>query len=329
MKIKVLIFVFWLITLGVQGESNQEQSEMIQSSYVKVDDGQLFFQKFGSGDPIIVLHGGPGMDQGYLLPQMLELAKDHEVIFYDQRGSGKSLDTEISPQYINLERFTKDLEQFRLGLELKKFVLIGHSWGSKLAMNYATKYQDAVSALILLNPTSADDNGTQIFYKEMIKRIDRKKNLLQPLFNFEDFEKLDDHEIDDLYKVLFSVYFYDQKNVEYLTLKTNKISARSGFKCRDILNRESINLFPALKLLKIPTLIVHGNQDIMPKLAIHEIKEAIPNTQIVYLEQCGHFPYIEKPKELFSAIRQFLAFLNSSWIKTNSLTSTTPKRCHL
>lgn len=307
------MFIFWLLTfLGLKGYSeNQEQPKMIQSGYVKVHDGQLFFQKFGSNKPkhsVIVLHGGPGLDKNYLLPQMLELAKDHEVIFYDQRGSGNSLDTEINPQYINLKRFAEDLEQLRLDFGLKQFVLVGHSWGCKLAMNYATKHQDAVSGLILLNPTSVDDNGKQIFYNELAKKISPIKHLLQPLFKYEDFEKLHDHEIHGLYKMLFSVYFFDSKNVEYLTLKMDKVSGLSGFKCREILNSESINLFPDLKLLKLPTLIVHGNQDSMTQQTILEIKEAIPNAQIVYLEQCGHFSYIEKPKELFSAIRQFLVF---------------------
>lgn len=51
-------------------------------------DAKLFYQRFGKGEPIIVVHGGLGLDAGYLLPQMLELAKYYEVIFYDQRGSG-------------------------------------------------------------------------------------------------------------------------------------------------------------------------------------------------------------------------------------------------
>lgn len=311
MRIKILIFAFWLLSLEIEGIlGNQQQPTLVQSGYVKVDGGQLFFQKFGFGEPIIVLHGGPALDQSYLLPQMLELAKDHEVIFYDQRGSGNSLDTEINPQCINLERFTEDLEQIRLSFGLKKFVLIGHSWGCKLAMNYATKHQDSVSGLILLNPSAADDNGTQIFFKELAKRIEPIKNSLQPMFKYEDFEKLDEHEIHNLYKTLFSVYFFDPKNLECLTLKMDKRSAQSGFRCREILMSESINLFPALKLLKVPTLIVHGNQDIVPKQTVQEIKEAISNAQIVYLEQCGHFSYIEKPKELFSAIRQFLSHLN-------------------
>ncbi len=307
MKIKVIVFTAWLQILGLEGCSeNREPPTATQSGYMQVDDGLLFFQKFGFGEPIIVLHGGPGLNQSYLLPQMLELAKDHEMIFYDQRGSGKSLNTEINPDYINIERFTEDLEQLRLSLGLKKFILIGHSWGCKLAINYAAKHPDAVSKLILLNPASADDKGKSVFYEKLSEKIAAIKNSLQPLSKYDDFEKLNDEEIHKLYKTLFSLYFYDAKNIKFLTLKTDKISEQSGFKCREILDSESINLFPALKSLKIPTLVIHGNQDITPKQTVQEIKEAIPNAQIAYLEQCGHFSYIEHPQEVFSAIRQFL-----------------------
>lgn len=317
MKFSALVFAFWLLALDLGYSENLEHPPVAQSGYVEVDGGALYFQRFGSGEPIIVLHGGPGMDQGYLLPQMLELAKDHEVIFYDQRGCGKSLNTEINPQSINIERFAEDLEQVKLNFKFKKFILIGHSWGCVLAMNYATKHQDAVSGLILLNPAPADTKGIQAFYVELVKRIDPIKNSLQPLFKYEDFERLEEQQIHNLYRMLFSVYFYEPKNLEYLTLKMDKISAQSGFKCREILNSENINLFPVLKLLKVPTLIIHGNQDIVSKQISQEIKEAIPNTQIIYLDECSHFAYIEKPNEVFSAIREFLVLLRSKWVNTD------------
>ncbi len=98
-KLYVLV-TFTLVLLTVTGchniqdnkaTSNHQWASFSKSGHISVESGKLFYQRFGKGDPIIVVHGGPGLDQGYLLPQMLELAKDHEVIFYDQRGSGRSL----------------------------------------------------------------------------------------------------------------------------------------------------------------------------------------------------------------------------------------------
>jgi proline iminopeptidase len=243
---------------------------------------------------------------------MLELAKDHEVIFYDQRGSGKSLETEINPSYINIDQFTKDLEALRNHLGLRKFILLGHSWGGFLGMNYAVTYPEHISALILLNTAPADYKGHQAFVEEFIKRTQPIKDQIMPLFKYQDFEKLKSSEISELYRKLFSVYFYDPKDAAALTLNMSEASARSGFKVMEEMSKTSWlrpnnNLFPQLKRLNVPTLIVHGDEDIVPLWTAQEIKEAIPNAQIDSLEQCGHFVYIEKPEQFFLLLNSFLS----------------------
>jgi proline iminopeptidase len=153
-----------------------------KSGYIDVQDGKLFYSSFGKGDPIIVVHGGPGLDQGYLLPQMLELAKDHELIFYDQRGSGRSLEASIEPKYASSEQFAQDLEMLRLKLGLKKITLVGHSWGGFLSMSYAIKYPNNVSSLILIGSTPPDYKGQKAFSDEFNKRTQLIKNNIAPLF---------------------------------------------------------------------------------------------------------------------------------------------------
>lgn len=303
-----------LVLMGcsvITDKNNNASIEAVQSGYVQVDQGQLFFQIFGQGEPIIVLHGGPGLDQSYFLPQMLELAKDHQVIFYDQRGSGKSLNTPLDTQHINIDQFVKDLEALRISLGLKHFILIGHSWGGLLAMGYVTKHPTTVSRLVLLNSAPANYKGQQDLMKEFIKRTEPLKDKITAFFSYEDFEKLNAQEISALYRNLFSVYFDQPKNVEYLTLTMNPASARSGFKVMEEMSKTSwlqphINLFPALEKVNVPTLVIHGNQDLIPVHTVQEIANTMPNSQIIYLEKCGHYPYIEQPETLFSEIRKFL-----------------------
>ncbi len=291
-----------------------------QSGYVHVDGGKLFYKKFGSGSPVIVLHGGPGLDQEYLLPQMLELAKDYEVIFYDQRGSGQSLATKIDPTCINIHQFVKDLDTLRKHMGVKKFTLVGHSWGGFLAMNYAVKYPQHLSNLILLNTCPADFKGQQGFVNEFMKRTKPIANQISPLSDYNLFEKLKKEEISKLYRTLFSVYFYNPNEVEKLNLNMAEASSQSGFKVHEHMSKtdfltDNINLFPKLKTLKVPTLIVHGNQDLMPAWTAQAIQKAVSNSEIVYLEQCGHFSYIEKPVELFSKMRNFMGKKNQGGSK--------------
>ncbi len=315
LHLKLEALVVWLMVILVTVSCSQPDKnarfKTQRSGFVQVDQAKLFYQSFGTGTPIIVLHGGPGLDQTYLLPQMLTLAKDHEVIFYDQRGSGKSLDTNMSPTYLNTVQFVKDLEALRIQLGLNKVVLLGHSWGGFLAMNYAIAHPDHVSALILMNTGPADYKGQQAFAVEFSKRTQPIKNEISALGNPSAFEQSSSANITKMYKVLFSVYFYNPKDESELSLNMTEKSEKSGFKVLEVMNETSwmkpeINLYPQLEKLNVPTLIVHGKEDIIPLWTAEKIKAAIPGAQMITLEECGHFSYIEKPDQVFSRIDLFL-----------------------
>ncbi len=284
---------------------------MNKQEFVKVNDGSLFYYRTGKGVPIIVLHGGPGLDQEYLKPQLLKLAKNHELIFYDQRGSGKSLETPMDEEHINLHQFVEDLELLRKSLGLNKFILMGHSWGGLLGMQYAIDYQDQLLGLILLNSAPADYKGQKAFADEFALRTKNIHQEIKPFFAYEDFKKLNSIQISNLYRKLFSVYFYDPEKVKELTLNFSVASAQSGVKVMEIMSKTSwlhpsINLFPKLKSVTVPTFILHGKQDIIPVWTAGEIKNAIPNAEMVILDQCDHFPYVEKEKQFFNQLNKFL-----------------------
>lgn len=281
------------------------------SGYVEVNEGKLFYQRFGKGAPMLVLHGGPGLDQSYLLPQMLDLSKDHEVTFYDQRGAGKSLETPMDLAHLNFDQFIKDLDAIRKASGHDKVILVGHSFGGRLAMIYALKYPEHVSQLILLNSAPADHKGQQAFFDELAIRTKPLGDQLAGLSSQELFDKLSAEEIHTLFRKLFAVYFYDTKDADELTLTMSAESAKSGAKVRAIMPYHSsdFDLFPELKNLKVPTLIIHGNADVIPEWTALELKNAIPNSELYIMEKCGHFPYIEKPEKLFSKIRSFEASL--------------------
>ena len=306
---KSLVLISFLTFLALAGCTPSDS--IPHSGYIEVDKGKLYYQKMGKGEPIVVLHGGPGLDQSYLLPQMMELAKDHEVIFYDQRGGGRSLEAELNASTLNIQQFTKDLEALRSQLNLNKMILVGHSWGGLLAMNYSITYPSNIAGLILINTGPADFKGYQGFAEEFAKKTQPIINEIKPLFKYEDFEKLNSAQITELYKKLFTSYFYDPKAAAKLTVNMNEKSAKSGFKVGEevvkVWLKPSFSLIPQLRKLKVPTLIIHCKEDIVPLWAAEQIKEAMPIAQIEALEQCGHFAYIEKPEQVFSSIERFLS----------------------
>lgn len=312
--IKKFLLCFCLFVSAINAEEltkKPQAKEEVKEGFISVKDGKLFYRMAGKGLPLIVLHGGPGLSQDYLLPQLYKLAENNLVIFYDQRGSGRSLETKLDEEHINIDQFVEDLETLRTSLGFDKFILMGHSWGGLLAMQYAVDYQENLIGLILLNTTPADYKGQKAFVEEFGLRTKNIHNDIKPFFAYEDFKELNAAQISDLYRKLFSVYFYNPKEVKDLSLNFSVASAQSGFKVMEEMSKTywlqpNVNLFPSLKKLAVPTFILHGKQDIVPVWAAQEIKNAIPQSEIVILDRCDHFPYIEQPLQFFYELNNFL-----------------------
>lgn len=280
------------------------------SGYVKVKDGKLYYQSYGKGPLIILLHGGPGLDHTYLLPGMLALAKNHQVVFYDQRGSGKSFVKEITNKRFTIPQFVSDLEAIRKHLGAKKFILMGHSWGGFLAMNYAIRHSNHVSSVVLINPAPATSMGFKNFLEEYNKKTLPIKAELDAIQASEDFKNGKPTTIAEFYRRLYSVYFHNPRQADTLSFHFTKSSALNSFKIFNIFVEtyfsKEYDLRKNLKKLNLPTLVLTGGDDILPLWTVRETATSIPNARMVVLEQCGHFPYIEKPNQLFKEINDFL-----------------------
>ncbi|PCJ24187.1 MAG: hypothetical protein COA94_07565 [Rickettsiales bacterium] len=314
-----LSLIVILLSVLIVSCANQISNKNTQSNqgYIQVQGGKIFYKSMGQGTPILVVHGGPGLDQTYLQPQLFEFAENHQLIFYDQRGSGKSLESTDNSSNINIEQFIADIEELRTKLGLKKIILMGHSWGGLLSMHYATKYSKNLHGLILLNTAPANHKGQKAFVDSFMERTANIKKDITPLFSYKEFEKQNANEIADLYRKVFSVYFYNQSDVKSLNLTFNVNSAKSGFKVNEKMSKTAwletgINLLPQLKTLKVPTLILHGKQDVVPLWTAKEINSVIKGSKMITLENCGHFPYIEKPNEFKRAVNDFINTLKDT-----------------
>ncbi|GGL14954.1 proline iminopeptidase-family hydrolase [Caulobacter rhizosphaerae] len=104
--------------------------------YAAVPGGRIFWRKFGSGGktPLLTLHGGPGSSHNYLLP-LQALADERPVIFYDQLGCGRA-DAPENESVYSIQRSVDEVDAVRAALGLDRVLLLGHSWGALLAVEY-------------------------------------------------------------------------------------------------------------------------------------------------------------------------------------------------
>ena len=110
-----------------------------RESRIPVGKTSLYSREIGRGEPIIVLHGGPDFDHSYLLPDMDRLSDTFRLIYYDQRGRGKSAD-DVQPGEVTLTSDLDDLDRVRQHFQLESPALLGHSWGAVLALEYAVRH---------------------------------------------------------------------------------------------------------------------------------------------------------------------------------------------
>jgi proline iminopeptidase len=277
-------------------------------STVHANGATFYYTMMGRGDTVVILHGGPGMDHSYFLPQMRELAKKHTLFFYDQRAAGRS-SVNVDTSTMTAATFVEDLEGIRVALNLGKMNLFGHAWGGLLAMEYAIKYPQNVKTLILVNPVGPTSAMRIMRFQNLRSLLTKKDSLaLIKLQNSEAFKRRDPQTMAQADRIYFHTNFCNQKLVKNLTLEYQP-TYRATDSLTQYLNRDlnSYDIRPQLKNIACPTLFFVGDYELMPTVATRAIRSGIPNIQSVYMKHCGHFPFIEQPKLFFKDVNDFLA----------------------
>jgi proline iminopeptidase len=275
-----------------------------RAGHIPVDGARLYYRTLGQGRPIVVLHGGPDFDQQYLLPELDRLAESFRLVYYDQRGRGRSTGT-VAPDDVGIASEVADLESVRRHLAAESVAVLGHSWGGVLAMEYAVRHLDRVSHLILLNsaPGSAEDWST---LREHILRarpagdVERMRELSESRC----YQEGDLETEAEYYRIHFRIALRRPELLDRLARRLRAhFTAESVLTARAIEQRlydetwrsDGYDLVPKLRALDIPTLVVHGDHDLVPVEVAERLARELPRARLVVLRACGHFAYLEAP----------------------------------
>jgi proline iminopeptidase len=277
---------------------------------VPVEGAELYYRDVGQDPPIIILHGGPSFDHNYLLPDMDRLADAFRLIYYDQRGRGKSGE-HVQPEDVSLQSEIDDLESVRAYFQLESVALLGHSWGGLLALEYAVRHPERVSHLILLNTAPASHDDCVLFEQERDAHAPDDAALVRELESNPAYAEGDLEVRAAANRAYFRATLRSPELLDRLIAHL-----QIGWTKEDVLKARAIgqrlwsetyesseyNLLPKLTRLHIPTLILHGNYDFVPLPCATHIAEAIPGSRLVVLQDCGHFSYIEQPDTVHNAL---------------------------
>jgi len=262
---------------------------------------QLFERRVGAGPPVVVLHGGPGAHHDYLLPGFDTLAGERTLIYYDQRGGGRSPAKRAEP--VGWREHAADLEALRTLWGLPRLTLVGYSWGGLLAMLYATEHPTRVERLGLVSPAP-----TWLAAREEFERRFQERNLapgLQAERQALRQSGLRESDLDAYRQRVFQLsvapYFHEPANASELT--PFRVTARTQQEVWHSLG--DYDLRSSLRTLECPAMVIHGDDDPIPLSAARGTAEAL-GAPLHVLPQCGHVPHVEALDEFTSLLTQFL-----------------------
>lgn len=285
-----------------------------QEGYVETSDGvSLFYRLLGSGsDTVVVIHGGPGLTMDYFLNDLGPLAAKHTLLFYDQRGMGRS--TLVSDSVsLDAQRFVDDIEAIRAHFGIKRLTLLGHSWGSALVALYADKYPEHLSKLIVVGVLHLQQYQLSDAFRKMEEN--RDSSTLQRMHELREARLADPGNVEvcrEYYVLWFEPFYGNFKGaVESkgdfcagtLESRQNKMSSVDRYTMASL---GEWDWQPSLVKVQVPTLVIHGTKDPLPLEGAQSWAATLPNSRLMLLEGIGHFPYLEVPDQFFSAIDQFL-----------------------
>jgi pimeloyl-ACP methyl ester carboxylesterase len=266
----------------------------------------LHVKVIGNGYPFVLMHGGPGADL-YTLMSFKPLADQFKMVFYDHRCNGRSEGAEVTT--MTMENLTADADALRQALGFEKWAVLGHSFGGYVALEYALRYPQSLSHLLLVD-TGAENSWAQEkapeelakrgFDPEIVDLCRRYFNgLIEPKEMFPSLMKLSKayNPYTNLSQLPHMLFWGLQTKLQPETFVYSESHFLRGWSVKNRLGE-----------IRVPTLVMSGRQDfIYPPEHQEELAAYIPNAHLVIIDRAGHNPHDEQTAKTLEAIRNFMS----------------------
>ena len=269
----------------------------------EINGTKLFVKVFGRGEPLLVVHGGPGLNHTYFLPHLESLSQNYTIILYDQRACGRSAIP--STDSLGLKFFVDDIDAIRRELGYEKINILGHSWGVIPVVRYGIDYPDKLKTMILCNPVSLSHE-----FDTEIAAIQKKKTTTSDsversgIVRSAEFKSGNPAAYEEIMKLAFRHSFATQSNSSKLQIELPENFLKANRALLTGLGKDlgQYNYHPAVSKFNFPVLILHGQHDALPLKISQKIQSSIPHSQLILFEKSGHFIFIEEPEKFREAL---------------------------
>ena len=290
----------------------------VREGYVTTSDSaRLFYRVMGQrGDTIIAIHGGPGVDLESIANDFARLAEKHVVIFYDQRGAGRSELPNDTTRLV-VQRQIEDLDEVRRHFGAQSVTLVAHSYGPLLAASYALEHPRAVRRMVFFGPVPPRRGD---FWKRFGASMNERLDSAARARAADASRRLSDPNADtrqacrDYWAVGMRPRLAEPDRTLPLIRSdlcaSNPAGIRYGLTITNRVVMASYgnwDLRERLKRLDVPTLVVHGEQESIPMDLVEEWVTSLPHARLLRVPKAAHFTYAERPEIVWPEVERFLA----------------------
>jgi proline iminopeptidase len=273
---------------------------------MKIRDTSLYVEVIGQGPPLVLMHGGPGLDHVSLTP-FRKLANRRTVVLYDHRCNGRS--TGVPVTSMTWDNLTADADALREALGFERWAVLGHSFGGQVALEYVLRYPERVSRLVLLDTAGdaqwAHENAPDVLAG---RGFDRKTvAVARRFYNGRIAAK-------DFVRASFRLLpAYDHR---FSLLRLGREMLEGGWRAK--MRPEALtfggqmmrgwSVMQRLGEIRVPTLVIAGHDDFLfPPESQALLAAGISNARLRIIERAGHNPQSEQPADTLAAVADFLA----------------------
>lgn len=277
---------------------------------VRVGSQRLNVKALGEGPPVYVLHGGPGETHTPLRPYLDALQSSHTLVYYDQRGCGRSGKPQY-PEAYSLARLAEELDGLREALGHEKISLVGHSTGGVLAITYALAHPERVDRMVIMSSWAYGQDvfpytGLEILLLggedfEAYRMLTEKQRMERRSFT--------NDELTDLVRRMYPLNFFgtfdeafrkDWNRRADVNAMTNQAMSRELFIDLDIRGQLK-------NLAGVPTLVIAGRYDVItPPHIVKVIADGIPQSRFEVFDRSGHYSFVEEHDKFIALASEFL-----------------------
>lgn len=269
---------------------------------ITVDGVRLGGRLRGSGDPVLLLHGGPAIGFEYLDPVADELQDSFTVATHQQRG--------LAPSRIEgpfeVADHVADVRRVLDGLGWERAVVVGHSWGGHLALHVAHRLADRVRAMLAIDPIGGvGDGGAAAFVAELQART--------PTADWQRANELDEQaeagtaseeDLVESVRLLWPAYFPTRAAAP--PMPETRMAHRPYVETMESANAELPQLETHLPDIRMPAGFLAGAASPIPTTASTETADRIPGAWVDVVDGAGHFVWHERPGLVLDAVRRLV-----------------------